>query len=573
MTPLSAELIAAPAALMVLLALVWYRRHRDTRVATVDTASEAGFDDRFKRFMAPGRRGGRKDRRVADDAATTGVIPVAAVESAATDAPAPAVVDTVPAADDAVFGPTAADLDEPDWEAMRQPHEPEPRALAHETAPEIVAPLATPAPAAHDDELITRPGWPLPGDLEAWESADFASTPGPTTPEPGFGQWAEVAAARSDEPVGTGDADHHTPAAEPERIVLGAPYPAPAMAPASFAGAMEPPAGSLAEPPFTSFGDGADTLGEPAEPARPSTDPSFWEVGPAAEPSAPAAVDLGAERAEAIDTWPPQAPTRGASVWAAGAPETEPTAAAPKPERQGAPAQPGQIGPDDWWAAEAASVVSEPAAVPDARSLPSSDPSGLKRPTVGPSAPADADWWVAAPAAPPAAPTEDWWAAPPSANPYGDLTSAVTEAAAPADAPPALVGATAVATGAAGTAAGAPGARVLPRLDASAQNRQTAGRFAVGGSAVAPGDGAFTRVRFRAPLDRPILGWAIGDGPHHAPGTLVLVVDAVLNCSTAGLSVLQEDVDPTRPDGFTLSLSSDGPGPFAVSGSYYVVTG
>ena len=53
----------------------------------------------------------------------------------------------------------------------------------------------------------------------------------------------------------------------------------------------------------------------------------------------------------------------------------------------------------------------------------------------------------------------------------------------------------------------------------------------------------------------------------------MLVVDAVLNCSTAGLSVLQEDTDPTHPDGFTLSLSSDGPGPFAVSGSYYVVTG
>jgi hypothetical protein len=197
---------------------------------------------------------------------------------------------------------------------------------------------------------------------------------------------------------------------------------------------------------------------------------------------------------------------------------------------------------------------------------------GMQRPSVT-AAPQEADWWDTTPAAAALA-GEDWWTTPPDATPSAAVASPV-EPTAPQPAPiaPAPVGATAVATGAAGVPGGTPGARVLPRLDASAQNRQTAGRFAVGGSAVAPGDGAFTRVRFRAPLDRPILGWAIGDGPHHAPGTLVLVVEAVLNCSTAGLSVLQEDGDAARPDGFTLSLSSDGPGPFAVSGSYFVVTG
>jgi hypothetical protein len=571
MTPMSAEIIAAPAALMLLLALIWYRRHRDTRVATVENVSEDDFDDRFKRFMSTGRRRARKDQRVADDAATTGVIPVAAIETTAADAPAPAADQAVSAADDAVFGPTTATVDEPDWDAMRLPHPPEPRELAHETAPEILAPPVTPASYAREDELITRPGWPLPGDLEAWESADLAPTPAPTMPEPAFGQWAEVAAARAEEPTGTEGADHHAPDAGSETIVLGAPYPAPAMSPpTSFAGAMEPPAGSLAEPPFTSFGDGVDALGQPARPASPSTDPSFWEVGPAAEPAAAAPEHIGATNAEAIETWPPQAPASAASVWGAGAPEAETTSAAPAPEP---PAEPGQIGPDDWWASEAASDVPEPTAVPDARSLPSMDTAGIKRPEVAAAPSADADWWDVSPAAQPAAATEDWWTTPASASPYGDLSVPVTEPAPSAAAASTLVGSTAVATGAAGTAAGAPGARVLPRLDASAQNRQTAGRFAVGGSAVAPGDGAFTRVRFRAPLDRPILGWAIGDGPHHAPGTLVLIVDAVLNCSTAGLSVLQEDTDPARPDGFTLSLSSDGPGPFAVSGSYYVVTG
>ena len=309
MTPLSAELIAAPAALMILLAMIWLRRHRDTRVATVESPSEDGFDHRFKRFMSTGRRGTPKDQRIADDAATTGVIPVAAVETAATGAPAPAAAPAAHAADDAVFGQAAVGADEPDWEAMRQPHPPEPQELAHETAPEIAAAPVTPAPTVGEDELITRPGWPLPGDLEAWESADLAPAPAPTTAEPAFGQWAEVAAARTEEPVGTEDADHRRPEEGSETIVLGAPYPSPAMSPpTSFAGAIEPPAGSLAEPPFTSFGDGVDALGQPARPASPSTDPSFWEVGPAAAPAAAAPEHVGAVNAEAVDTWPPEAP-------------------------------------------------------------------------------------------------------------------------------------------------------------------------------------------------------------------------------------------------------------------------
>ncbi len=331
---------------------------------------------------------------------------------------------------------------------------------------------------------------------------------------------------------------------------------------------MEPAAGALSEPPFRSFGDGVDDLGEPPRPTSPSTDPSFWEVGPASEsastPEHPAASDT-----ESIETWPPQAPASGPSAWGTAAPENAP----PAPEAGPAPEVPGQVGPDDWWAAEAADVVTEPTAVPDARSLPHAEHAGLQRPSVT-AVPAEADWWDTTPAAPMIPTGEDWWTTSPDAIPSAEVTSPVEPTAAqPTPIAPALVGATAVATGATGVPGGTPGARVLPRLDASAQNRQTAGRFAVGGSAVAQGDGAFTRVRFRAPMDRPILGWAIGDGPHHAPGTLVLVVEAVLNCSTAGLTVLQEDTDAVRPDGFTLSLSSDGPGPFAVSGSYFVVTG
>ncbi len=575
MTPLSVELIAAPAALMVLLAMIWFRRHRNARLVSAEAASEDDVDDRFGRFISTGRRSSRKRESIADDAATTGVISVTAVETAATDAPALATAQTELPVDDAVFGPTVPDAEEPDWESMRLPHARQPRDLANETAPEIVAPPAAPAPAAREDELITRPGWPLPGDLEAWESADLAPLPAPTAPEPAFGQWAEVAAARTEQPV---DANDHTdgqrtPDPSAERITLGAPYPAPAMAPpASFSGAMEPPTGTIAEPPFTSFEDGVDALGQPAQPVRPSTDPSFWEVGPASEPVAAGPnVPVDAASAQTIETWPPQAPASGESVWATGVPSGESAAPAAVPAPPDAPAPAAAIGADDWWAAESTSAAPEPTAVPDARSLPSTDASGMKRPLVV-DTPADGDWWEATAPLQPAA-DDAWWVTPSAASPFADLAApAAHTGPQPAAAPAEFVAAAAVATGAAGAQVGSSAPRVLPRLDASAQNRQTAGRFAVGGSAVASGDGAFTRVRFRAPLDRPILGWAIGDGPHHAPGTLVLMVDAVLNCSTAGLSVLQEDTDPARPDGFTLSLSSDGPGPFAVSGSYYVVT-
>jgi len=578
MTPLSAELIVAPAALMVLLAMIWFRRHRDARVATAQIPNEDEFDDRFKGFMSSRRRGARKHARVGGDAATTGVIPaVAIVETAATDAPTPAPAKSP--SDDAIFGPTIAAADEPNWESMRLPHVPETQELAHETAPEIATPPVAHTPAAHDDELITRPGWPLPGDLEAWESADLIPVPAPDPPEPGFGQWAEIAAARTEEPVDANDHAHGpgepsgTDAAA-ETIVLGAPYPAPAMSPpVSFTGAMEPPTGTIAEPPYTSFGDGVDSLGQPAQPTTPSTDPSFWEIGPVSEPAtAGAEPRVSATSADATDTWPPQASTTGERVWGPGAPEPDPTRSGDAATTIDTAARGAEIGSDDWWAAEAASVVPEPTAVPDARSLPSADPSGIQRPAVA-GAPAEADWWDATPTAQPHG-DDAWWVTPPANTSFGDLPMSTGQGAPQTAAGPAeLVGATAVATGAVGGSAGAPQARLLPRLDASAQNRQTAGRFAVGGSAVATGDGAFTRVRFRSALARPILGWAIGDGPHHAPGTLVLVVDAVLNCSTAGLSVLQEDADPNRPDGFTLSLSSDGPGPFAVSGSYYVVTG
>ena len=338
---------------------------------------------------------------------------------------------------------------------MRLPHAPESQELAHQTAPEIAAPPPPRAPIVHEDELITRPGWPLPGDLEAWESADLGPAPAPAAPAPAFGQWAEIAAARTEQPVrhrrlrsprpGGRSRDHRArrPVSRACRIAPGVVH-----------GRNGAAGGSLSEPPFRSFGDGVDDLGEPARAASPSTDPSFWEVGPASEPAAPAPEPRVRPTARRLRPGRRRLPR---AVRACGVPVrriAEPSA----PESGTAPEPPGQVGPDDWWASDATSVIPEPTAVPDARSLPHSEQSGMQRPAVTAAVPQEADWWDTAPAAPTIPAGEDWWTTPAAPSPVADVTSPVEPAPTPPTArAPELVGATAVATGAAGVPGGTPG--------------------------------------------------------------------------------------------------------------------
>ncbi len=535
--------------------------------------------------------------------------------------------------------------DEPDWDAMRHPAPAMAAAtLASVPAAETTAMDTLPAPssATTDDALITRPGWPLPGDLEAWESADMADMSNHPS-DADLGHWAEAAAARADNGAGF---PPHDAGAGPG-VNLSSPSAYDALQPPAN---DTPPAPTIGTPDPVAFSASNNPSGPDPSHSEGHMDPSFWEIG---QPSA----------AQPAETWPPAAQPSETQQWSTPNNVAAPGGGTPEPTPAPAAATPSDpaLSADDWWNAPPPNEVTvTPVAAPDA--------TGMQRPTVGDNA-ADAEWWgtptvPGAPATPAA--DESWWVAPnsppdPAATPQmappaappvpeaatpvpvpGMVTPAIPEASippvptppavpattpeaaapvapryaipeaapmaaepqvveqpvAPVTPPPVIavipepaapaapaskvpspdsVAAPVAATTAPGDETAFPpvpsAARVLPRLDAGAKNPPANGRFAVGGTAVAPGDGAFTRVRFRAPLSRPIIGWGIGDEPDYAPGTLVLIVDAVLNCSADGLAVLQDDGDPNRPEGFTLSLSSHAPGPFAVSGTYHVVSG
>ena len=709
MTPLSAELFAAPAALMVLLVMMWFRRNRAVRAGADHVAPDEGMDERFTRSVSIGRSGALATDPSYDELAATGVFempevaeaPSADQTSAGEHVALPQVGDAVfgpttdvdadvpdweamplpertapatperdplaevyapeaagvteddqvvdPPVEDAVFGPTTdVDADEPDWEAMRLPQRAAPATPEHEPLAEVYAPEAAEVTEDHRfavDELITRPGWPLPGDLDAWENTDLEPLVGAERGGPSVDLWAELAAEGPAERVSDG-AGSKVPTQDPgaDAIVFGAPYSAPGLAPpAGLSELTAPTSGETGETPPQSIGGVGDS---PGSSAVPSSDPSYWDVtglgsyGDDVDNSdrfdpTHAAVINGS------DAWPPQAPNAGDAPWAAGTPDDpQSSVLGETTARELAGANAASTGAGslhDWWSADSAPSSGQ---MPDGSSQNGAtvgpmtqefggadqlahadnwtsrpgDPSGMQRPALPeiesaeltdpamaetPSSESDDGAWWGDHSEAAVTAADDWWNAAgpgqraPSAGDvesHGAAWATTSVAADPHPAPVSTAGAPglgdplAVATvgeilGAAPVATApdeqperksAP--RVLPRLDASEHNRHTAGRFAVGGSAVGAGDGAFTRVHFRAPFDRPILGWAVGDGPHHAPGTLVLIVDAVLNCSTGGLSVLLEDADPNRPDGFTLSLSSDGPGPFAVSGRFYVVT-
>lgn len=655
MTPLSAELIAAPAALMLLVAIMWMRRKRDPQVGVHHLAADDGaVQERFRRFASSGRR--EKRRETAETEVATGSTRAAETVAATSSGDVRAANEPAVAAsfEDAVFGPTSGvAADEPDWEAMRLPRHSAPAVPTTEPITESLAieSAGTIGPGTYPaDELITRPGWPLPGDLDAWEHTDFDPLVGASMGEPSDDRWSELAAAGPEEPLSddgglggynvTPDTD-----AGPEASGIGAPYTAPfAEPPDALSGLMAPASSELGQTAATSMEGIVEPDHTPGSTAAPSADPSFWNVS---EPEAPASraggpdTQFDATHAAILngsDAWPPQAPDNGEDWWGTGGSDPgqlSPFGGAAARELEGATlVSNGGTSPQDWWSADSGAALADtaddvpelggiaddptPPATQDEQYLPADDRSsrpgelsGMQLPgasvaeatdpsispttssasagdawwgeDVEPSSSAGDDWWTGsggipeAPATPEVVPGDPGWsdlsvAADPHAAPISTTGAAGLGATHVGATAGEILGAAPVATPTAATPPSPSGARVLPRLDASVHNRNTAGRFAVGGSALGAGDGAFTRISFRAPLERPILGWAIGDGPHHAPGTLVLVVDAVLNCSTAGLSVSQDDGDANRPDGFTLSLSSDGPGPFAVSGSFYVVT-
>ena len=209
--------------------------------------------------------------------------------------------------------------DEPDWDAMRHPAPAMTAAtLASAPAAETTVMDALPAPssATTDDALITRPGWPLPGDLEAWESADMADMSNHPS-DSDLGHWAEAAAARADN--GAGFPPHDAGAGPGVNL----------SSPSSF-DAPHPPVHetpTIGTPEPIAFGASHD----PAVPNRSQseghTDPAFWEIGQqsAAQPS---------------ETWPPAPQPSEAQQWTTpgnvaapggGTPEPTPVPAAATP--------------------------------------------------------------------------------------------------------------------------------------------------------------------------------------------------------------------------------------------------
>lgn len=97
------------------------------------------------------------------------------------------------------------------------------------------------------------------------------------------------------------------------------------------------------------------------------------------------------------------------------------------------------------------------------------------------------------------------------------------------------------------------------------------GRFALGGFAVAEGHQVVTGVTFRFAADDAPSCWVFGPSPDAAPGTLVIDVEGVLNCTAADVEVLDDPGFAPTTNGFTLRLTAPAGGPFAASGTYRVV--
>jgi hypothetical protein len=97
------------------------------------------------------------------------------------------------------------------------------------------------------------------------------------------------------------------------------------------------------------------------------------------------------------------------------------------------------------------------------------------------------------------------------------------------------------------------------------------GRFALGGFAVGEGHQVVTGVTFRFAADEAPTSWVFGPSPNAAPGTLVIDVEGVLNCTAADVEVLDDPGFAPTTNGFTLRLTAPAGGPFAASGTYHVV--
>lgn len=389
-----------------------------------------------------------------------------------------------------------------------------------------------------DDEVVTAPGWPLPGELDlSWGG------PAPSSPAPGPPPAAHPAApatvpaappaASFDAAAGWSREEPTMPRWQPPGVPVDAVPPAvvhagvtpPPAAPPSVPAAPAPPA------PAATDAGAVETIvwTEDAPGDAPDLTMPTWE--PAPEDAAPSfvieAIPAGPAGEEAIAWLDPVLEE----------PEPEP---APPPYASGdagLDAEPPALGlPDVPWAA-----AGEPEPAPFALDAPPVF-AGEGEPDLEPPALGLAEEDVFPPLAGAGSVARD--ALPPQAAADApELVAWLEEPAAP-DAGP------------------APAPRRGPR---------PYGRFVLGGFAYAPGHQALSGVSMREAADAPPAEWRLGPAPDAPSGTLVLELEGLINCDPQDVVVMTAPGFAPTAEGFTLRITAREGGPFAAAGTYRVV--
>lgn len=416
---------------------------------------------------------------------------------------------------------TAEPTTEPDWDAMRA------EATGPRETPASTEIIPTDAPPAWEPgDVVTAPGWPLPGEADvSWEAAAARTDDSSKTWLPSAGASADATDEVSDW-LGTED----DPAFET------------AIRPATEPGWQEPETDESWDALVT-----PDLAAEALAATQITGDAPSWlsdDDAPATTPQADAPIP---EWADFSDELAPVSDVRGSAealTVAALEPEIAATAA-----------------PETWLGADLAETALEldstdDADIADIFAAPA-DPEFTARP-------AEAANWQAEPEVAPWIPIDD---APPA--PESTLAKELTPAEEPAAWIPVDVAVEDVPTGAPTPEPAAPDFAVAAPLEESAS--ELTGRFALGGFAVEAGHTALTSAMFRDPLVIVPTRWSIANGSAYAPGTIVLHVEATLNCEASDLEVAMESAFAPTAYGATLRLAARGVGPFAASGTFQLI--
>ncbi len=563
--------------------------------------------------------------------------------------PLGATTSATPEADEQVTGefglPTAPVPGEPDWDAMRAAlngvEVPEPAAA--ETAFTAEAPVPAPPVAARaeepvadwgDDELITEPGWPLPGDMDGgWEdggdtSFETAAAPAPA-PEAAAGEtWLGQGPAAPSQPEPVAEE------AEVEDDAMWAPDPAVAWKSAREPEAEVAPAPVGQEDAAWLGGDPSATAGGP-EPEAVET-PSWDDIPVSVDPVEPVA-DWGAqawdgpaepvaEETPAIGSWDAPAEPVAEETPAIGSWDAGWDAASGDAPAAEAPEEPSPWVTGDWSSAtekepdlvgagaESAATLAPEAPVEDlpATDWPAADPDDAW-------APAGDDAWASA-VAEATPPVTSWnvddpseWTPRPEPAPGAEVRSLMDTVVVPAGepstvaAPPAEVVAevapepvaepspiveTVIEVPAEAPVAEAVDAPVAEPVDGLAWwddvephasdivvgetpdwmrglgDERFTGRWSLGGMALQPGHQTLSGVTFRQPLDAAPVTWSLPTRGRPEAGTLVLIVEALMNCDAKDLKVLTDEGFAPSREGFTITLTASSTGPFAASGTF-----